>query len=136
MSRLRNKKYRVRVPDVGLVPLIDMALTLLIIFIITTPIIQRNIKVDLPQGESREMGEQEDLVVSIDKNERIFFNTYPVVKNELVKTVYQACKGRRDIPIYIRADQKVPYGVVISIVDELKKAQIKYIAMAMKPNSS
>ena len=105
---------------------------ILIIFIITAPIVQKNIKIDLPQGRSKEIGDQEELVVTINKHGDLFFNAIPVEENNLIKTVQASCKDKTDIPIYIRADRSINYGKVITIVDRLKQAKMKHVAMAMQ----
>jgi biopolymer transport protein ExbD len=119
-------------PQVTLTPLIDTALTLLVIFMITAPMIQNGIKIDLPQGNSKEVGTQQDLVVTLDKEERLFFNSYPINRRMLVETVKKAMGVREDLPVYIRADEKVSYGKVIEVVDELKLAGVQYVAMSTR----
>ena len=74
--RRKNRKKRVRrfeLPEVSLTPLIDTALTLLVIFMITAPIVQNGIHVQLPQGNSKEVGNQQELVITVSKDEKMFF---------------------------------------------------------------
>jgi biopolymer transport protein TolR len=133
MIRNRKKRYkRVKMPEVSLTPLMDTALTLLVIFMITAPMIQNGIKVDLPQGSSKEVGTQQELVVTLNKEGKLFFNSYPIERSSLVATVQKAMGDQKDLPVYIRADEKVSYGKVIEIVDELKVAGVKYVAMSTK----
>ncbi len=133
MGRLRkSRSRRVKLPEVSLTPLIDTALTLLIIFIITTPMINNGIRVDLPQGDSKEVGSQQELVVTISKDGKLFFNSYPVEQQRLVDTVKTALGPKEDLPVYIRADETVSYGNVIKIVDILKLAGVKYVAMSTR----
>jgi biopolymer transport protein TolR len=127
----RTRKFKM--PEITLIPLIDAALTLLIIFIIAAPMVQNGIKVDLPQGQSKEVGSQQELVVTISKEEKLFFNSYPITKDELVSAVQKALVQHEDMPIYVRADETVPYGKVIEIVDKLKIAGVKYVAMSTRP---
>ncbi|MFH1831233.1 MAG: biopolymer transporter ExbD [bacterium] len=136
MSRLRRAKTkRFRMPEVVLLPLIDAALTLLVIFIVTAPAMQNGIKIDLPQGRSREVASQQDLVVTLNKQGLMYFNGYPVKKKELLETVQRALAGKDDTPVYVRADKLVSYGDVIEIVDSLKEAGVKYVAMSTVPLS-
>lgn len=133
ISRRRRKRFsRYTSPEVSLTPLIDTALTLLVIFMITAPMIQNGIKIDLPQGNSKEVGVQQDLVVTLSKESKLFFNSYPINRPMLVETVKKAMGEREDLPVYIRADEKVAYGQVIQIVDELKLAGVKYVAMSTR----
>jgi len=136
MTRRKRKFSRFASPEISLTPLIDTALTLLVIFMITAPMIQNGIKIDLPQGNSKEVGVQQDLVVTLDKDGRMFFNSYPINRQMLVETVKKAIGVRENLPVYIRADEKVAYGKVIEIVDELKLAGVKYVAMSTRTISS
>jgi biopolymer transport protein TolR len=133
--RRKNRKKRVRrfeLPEVSLTPLIDTALTLLVIFMITAPIVQNGIHVQLPQGNSKEVGNQQELVITVSKDEKMFFNSYPLLRRELVETVTKAMVGREDNPVYVRADESLSYGRVISIVDELKEAGVRSVAMSTR----
>jgi len=132
---IKYKKKRTRrfnMPEVSLTPLIDTALTLLIIFIITAPMVQNGIKVDLPQGNSKEVGTQQEMVVTMRRDGKIFFNSYPITKNNLVESVQKALVQKNNMPVYVRADESLEYGKVIEIVDELKMAGVKYVAMSTR----
>lgn len=133
MRRKLRSGQRFKAPEISLTPLIDTALTLLVIFIVTAPMVQNGIRVDLPQGKSREVGSEQEFVVTIDKKGQLYFNTYPVSNNNLIPTVLTALKDN-DMPVYIKADETVSYGKVIGIVDELKMAGIKYVAMSTRPS--
>lgn len=134
MRIIRKKRIRrFNMPEISLIPLIDTAFTLLVIFIITTPIVQNGIKVDLPQGKSKEVDTQQEYVVTIDKNKALFFNSYPVTFDNLTAEVKNALQGKDSIPVYVKADKTVAYGEVIKIVDALKNANVKYVAMSTRP---
>lgn len=138
MSRFLKKKKknrRIEMPPISLNPLIDTALTLLVIFMITAPIVQNGIKVDLPFGKSKEVGKQQELVVTLRKDNKLFFNSYPITKEALVDSVKKALIQKEDIPVYIKADETVAYGKVIEIVDQLKFAGVKFVAMSTRPTS-
>jgi biopolymer transport protein TolR len=131
----RNRKKRSRrfqLPKVSLTPLIDTALTLLVIFMITAPMVQNGIHVQLPQGNSKEVGSQQELVVTMSKDEKMFFNSYPILRGELVETIKKAIVGRDESPVYVRADESLAYGRVISVVDELKEAGVRSVAMSTR----
>jgi biopolymer transport protein TolR len=113
--------------------LIDAFSTLLVIFIMAAPMVQNCIKVDLPQGKSKEVGGTQEFVVSINKGGDIYFNSYPVKQRNLVSTVQKAIAHRDETPVFVRADESVSYGKVIEVVDELKQAGVKYVAMSTKP---
>ncbi|QQR48892.1 biopolymer transporter ExbD [bacterium] len=131
----KPKRRHLTLPEISLTPLIDTALTLLIIFIVTAPMVQNGIKVNLPHGKSKEAGNQQELVVTLNKKNELYFNSYPVKKEELVSTIQKALENNEDTPIYVRADETVSYGNVIDIVDNLKQAGVKYVAMSTQPSS-
>ncbi len=131
-SKNKRKDKRFKMPEVSLTPLIDISLTLLIIFMITAPMVQNGIKVDLPQGDSKEIGKQQELVVTMSKEEKLFFNSYPITKENLVCSIQKALNQNDEIPVYIRADESVSYGKVIEIVDKLKMAGVKFVAMSTR----
>lgn len=133
MRRKLRHSRRFKAPEVSLTPLIDTALTLLVIFIVTAPMVQNGIHVDLPQGKSKEVGSEQDFVVTLDKNSQLYFNTFPVKQDDLVTTVQTALKNNDELPVYIKADESISYGKVIAVVDELKMAGIKYVAMSTRP---
>jgi len=129
----RSRMTRLKMGEVSLVPLIDAFATLLVIFMVTAPMVQNSIKVDLPRGKSREVGATQELVVTVSKDGKLFFNSYPVEHSKLVAVVQKALSSNPDMPIFVRADQVVSYGKVIEVVDELKQAGVKYVAMSTRP---
>jgi biopolymer transport protein TolR len=135
LSGRRRHSRRFGAPEVSLTPLIDTSLTLLVIFMITAPVMN-GIKVDLAEADSKEVGMQQELVITLNKDGNLFFNSFPVRMSTLVDSVKGAMNGRDDLPVYIRGDKDVSYGTVIKIVDTLKLAGIKYVAMSTRPVSS
>lgn len=131
LRHMRKKEFRM--PEVTLTPLIDTALTLLVIFMVTAPMVQNGIKLDLPHGKSKETGAVQELVVSVSNDGAVYFNSYQVKSQELVSSVQQALQGKEDEPVFVRADKAVEYGKVMEVVDELKQAGVKYVAMSMQP---
>jgi len=132
MKRTKRKVRKFVMPEVSLTPLIDTALTLLIIFMVTAPELQRGIKVDLPKGNSKEAQGKQELVVTVTKTSKLFFNSFPIERKDLCASVKKDMGNREDLPVYIRADEGIAYGKVIEIVDELKQAGIRYVAMSTR----
>ena len=130
----RKRKTPSALHDIPLTPLIDTALTLLIIFMVTTPMMQNSIKVTLPDGSAKEDGgAKQDLVVYVDQHGKLFFNGVPLTKEALVNTIQQKIGSDAQATVFVKADRIVPYGDVINIVDHLKVAGgIRYVALATK----
>lgn len=118
--------------DISLTPIIDVALTLLVIFIMTAPVIQNSIKITLPKGMVKEDGgAQEELVVYIDKESKLFFNGQYIDAKVLSTEVQKKVQENADRTIFVKADQGVSYGTVIELVDSLKQINgVSYVALA------
>ena len=121
-------------PELMLTPLIDTFATLLIIFIVATPMVKNGIQVSLPQGKTKEAGQTQDLVVTMSKDGKLYFNSFPVKRGNLVTVVQKALTQKEDLPVYVRADEGLEYGKVIEIVDVLKQAGVHYVAMSTRPS--
>jgi biopolymer transport protein TolR len=128
----RRRRRLATLPEVSLVPLIDTALTLLVIFMVTTPMMQNSIKVSLPQGNVKEAGDaKQELVVYIDEKGQLFFNGLPITLDRLTDDVKKKVALAASKTIFVKADQKVPYGNVIKVVDHLKMVGgVQYVALA------
>lgn len=128
----RSRLRQLKMPEISLTPLIDTALTLLVIFMIAAPMVQNSIRLNLPEGKSKEVSEQQEFVVSLNKEGIIYFNSYPVEKDKLIETVKEAIKEAANTPVFVRADETLSYGAVLHIVDDLKLAGVKSVGMTMR----
>ncbi len=138
-SLKRRKKSLAPSLEITLTPLIDTALTLLIIFMVTTPMIQNSIKIDLPKGAAQEAGkEQQEIVVAIDKNEMIYCNNKPVtletigqvIKECLASNIQNSREAKR---VWVRVDrqQSCSANILISVIDRIKVVGgVKDVAIA------
>ncbi|MCK4499015.1 biopolymer transporter ExbD [Candidatus Babeliales bacterium] len=132
----RNRARRGRrfdLPEVSLTPLIDTALTLLVIFMIAIPAVHNTIRVDLPQGSSKEVVGKQEMVLTVRENGELLFNSFPVEKESLARVVKEALGNREDVPVSVNADKAVEYGKVVEVVDQLKQSGVKYVAMSLRP---
>jgi len=138
MARLRSGQRRQRktIAEISLTPLIDTALTLLVIFMITAPIMNNSIRVTLPKGQSREdAGARQDLVVTIDKRGNLFFNGQPVATTDMLIGLIkkQVTHNNEERTVFVQADEAVFYGKVLELVDNIKVVGgISYVALATK----
>ncbi|KKP35590.1 MAG: Cell division and transport-associated protein TolR [candidate division TM6 bacterium GW2011_GWF2_32_72] len=135
-QKKRLKKQRI-MPELSMTSMIDTAFTLLIIFMVATPMIQNSIKVELPQGQTKEHSELEkELVLFMDKKGKIFLEKDEVKFKDVVAKVKDRLGKRQDQTVFVNADQAVNYGEVIKLVDEIKfVGGVKYVALATRSSA-
>jgi biopolymer transport protein ExbD len=125
------------ISGINVTPLVDVTLVLLIIFMVTAKIIvSQGMPMDLPKAAS---GEQVQLVFSVELTEdgKTFVDSKPIATDDLVGQLARESKQKNaDLRAVIRADQKVPHGRVIHVLDLLKQANISKIAFAVTPNKA
>jgi biopolymer transport protein ExbD/biopolymer transport protein TolR len=115
-----------------MVPFIDVVLVLLIIFMITAPILQSGIEVDVPKTSTIKEINEVRLVVSIDKNQLIYIGDTPVNINRLGAQVKAQLKKPQD-SVFLRADETIPFGIFAKVVDTLRLSGINNISIVTQP---
>jgi biopolymer transport protein TolR len=124
------------IAQINVTPLVDVMLVLLVIFMVTAPIIQQGVQVNLPQAKAGAIpGTEELLVVTISKNGKIYLNDNPLTLSELGEKLRAIRKLQADKQVYLRADQDVRYGLVMKAVAEIKQAGIERLGMVTRPSS-
>ena len=122
------------ISQINVTPLVDVMLVLLVIFMVTAPIIQQGVQVNLPQAKAAAIpGTDELLVVSIAKNGKIYLNDNVMSLNELGARMRAIRTNVGDKQVYVRADQDVRYGLVMQTIAELKQAGIDRVGMVTRP---
>ncbi|MEK6601824.1 MAG: protein TolR [Candidatus Binatota bacterium] len=124
------------ISQINVTPLVDVMLVLLVIFMVTAPIIQQGVQVNLPQAKAGAIpGKEEQLVVAIARNGRIYLNDNPMTLSELGQKLRAIRQAQQNKEVYLRADQDVRYGVVIKAIAEIKQAGIEKLGMVTRPLS-
>ena len=122
------------ISQINVTPLVDVMLVLLVIFMVTAPIIQQGIQVNLPQAKAGAIpGNEQPLVVAISRNGRIYLNDNPMSLAELGQKLRAIRKLQQNKEVYLRADQDVRYGLVMSAIAEIKQAGIEKLGMVTRP---
>lgn len=136
-SRLyrRRRQKEQSFPEISLTPLIDTALTLLIIFMVTTPMLKKEnaLQVELPKGKVKEIDDnkQQEITISIDKAGRISFNDKLVKEKEVLGELKTYMGKKSDRTVFVKADTAVHYGKVLELVDKIKGVSgVRYVALA------
>ncbi|WP_263365611.1 ExbD/TolR family protein [Edaphobacter bradus] len=120
--------------EINITPLVDVVLVLLLIFMLTAPVLQSGIDVAIPKTRSVNQVTEERMVVTIDKEQNVFLQDKPVNVNQLPSILKSTGKGDpAKRVIYLRADERVPFGAFASVMDAVKLAGITNISIVTRP---
>jgi biopolymer transport protein TolR len=122
--------------DINVTPFVDVVLVLLIIFMVTAPILQSGIDVSVPKTKTVKEITQERLVISIDKQQRVFLGNDPVNVNEIPDRLRSRVRDPQNQIVYLRADENVPFGSFAVVMDACKQAGITQVSIVTEPLSS
>ena len=119
--------------EINVTPLVDVMLVLLIIFMVTAPMTQSGIGVNLPQAETESAPAEEGLTLTVTKDRYIHIGDNPIniflLENKLNEYFY----GKDKRVVFIRMDEALPYGFLINILDVIKKAGVEVIGLVAQP---
>lgn len=119
--------------EINVVPLVDVVLVLLIIFMLTAPIIQSGIEVSVPKTKTVSELTKELLVVSINREQRLFVGSDPININDLGARLRARINDPETAMIYLRADEEVPFGTIARVMDRARLAGVKNINVVTQP---
>jgi biopolymer transport protein TolR len=121
---LRGRGEPPLLADINVTSLVDVAFTLLIIFMITAPIMQGGVDVQLPRAEARPLQPKEGLVVSVDSRGRVFVDDSPLSLEEFRAAFPAMVRARKPSGIYLRGDARVDYGQVVQVLAVMRAAGV------------
>jgi biopolymer transport protein ExbD len=133
MNKRRKKRQRKAVSDLNLTNLVDVTFALLIIFMITAPMMTQGVQVDLPKTESENVEAAQSIQISVNERNEIFIDHQRVSLLEFRRKFKQVFAGRTDVPVFINADKKVPYGLVIRVIADVQKAGVVKLGFLTLP---
>ena len=120
--------------DINVTPLVDVMLVLLVIFMVTAPMMQQGVQVNLPKANTKAMTPQEEsVVVSVDKNGKVFINKDEVPAADLRNRLSTMFASREKKEVFLKADAGVPYGEVVKTMADIKGAGIERLGMVTEP---
>jgi biopolymer transport protein TolR len=131
-----QSKRKTAMSEINVTPLVDVMLVLLIIFMVTAPMLEQNVSVDLPQAKGEPLLREEPkekIVVSVSSQGSIYVNNMSVAEDKLAEKVAEVRSPNPSQPVYLRADRTVIYGTVIRIMVALKAAGIPNVGMITTP---
>jgi biopolymer transport protein TolR len=127
---------RAPMSEINVTPLVDVMLVLLIIFMVTAPMMQEGLSVNLPQAKGSPLDtkeETEKVVITVSAQAKILVNDVEVTEEGLPERIVQATRGKPDVEVSLRADQGVQYGLVVRIVAALTRAGVAKLGMLTAP---
>ena len=128
-----NGQTRTSLSEINITPLVDVVLVLLVIFMITAPVLQSGIDVAVPKTRTVKEITEQRLVLTIDREQRVFLGDQPVNIHELAQKLHQQGTDPAHQVIYLRADENVPFGAFASVMDAVKQAGITNISIVTQP---
>jgi len=132
--RHRNPNDNRPMAEINVTPLVDVMLVLLIIFMVTAPMLQMGIDVNLPRVKAKSVDvAEEKLVLTINGAKEIFLNKSRMPLSELGVKLKHIFASRIEREVYLRADRNVPYGFVVEVMAEIRKAGVDKLGMITEP---
>ena len=128
-----NGRTQSALADINITPLVDVVLVLLIIFMVTAPVLQSGIDVSVPKTKTVKQITEERMVISINKDQRIFLGNDPININEIGNRLRQRIRDPRQQSIFVRADENVPFGVFATVMDAVKQAGFANVSIVTQP---
>jgi len=129
----RSGHTQTALAEINITPLVDVVLVLLVIFMLTAPVLQSGIQVNVPKTKTvREITEQRT-VLTIDKDQQVFLNDKLVNLNDVPNILRSQSSDTTHQVIYLRADEKVPFGAFATLMDAVKQAGITNVSIVTQP---
>jgi biopolymer transport protein ExbD/biopolymer transport protein TolR len=119
--------------DINITPLVDVVLVLLIIFMLTAPILQSGIDVAVPKTKTVKEITEERLVITIDRQQKVYLGNEPLNINEIGAKLRQKIRDPQNQSIFLRSDEEVPFGAFATVMDAVKQAGISNVSIVTQP---
>jgi biopolymer transport protein TolR len=117
--------------EINVTPFVDVMLVLLVIFMVTAPLLQQGIDVNLPKAKGKDLPPEERITLVIKRNGRIYMNDNTVTLRELRKKLEAISALNPNV--FLKADKDVPYGFVVEVMSDIKEAGIEKLGMITEP---
>ena len=128
-----DRRIGTSLAEINIIPLVDVILVLLLIFMLTAPMMYRGIDVNLPKAASRPTAVEERMILTVTKDRTLYLNEKPVSLSSLETQLRDMFKGRTDRTLYLKADAGLAYGAVVETMDRVRRAGIERLGMVTEP---
>lgn len=128
-----ESRHRRFLAEINVIPLVDVVLVLLVIFMITAPMLYRGLDIKLPVSAANTIKPEERMVLTIERNQKLYLDKEAVSILQLERKLRAARDRNPDVAVYLRADQDVPYGTVVQVMDGVKRAGVERLGMVTDP---
>jgi biopolymer transport protein TolR len=120
--------------EINVTPFVDVMLVLLVIFMVTAPMMTSGVKVEVPQTTHEQMDiDSKGLVISVDGSRKVMINDYQLDASELAERLPKILESRKAEEVYLKADNSLPYGFVMSVMASIREAGVEKIGMVTEP---
>ena len=119
--------------DINVTPLVDVVLVLLVIFMVTAPVLQSGIEVSVPHTKTVREITEERLVITIDRQQKVFLGSDPININQIGARLRQKIRDPEGQSVFVRADEDVPFGAFATVMDAVKQAGITNVSIVTQP---
>ncbi len=128
-------KKREMMSEINIIPLVDVMLVLLIVFMITAPLLYRGMDIKLPKAATNSIKPTERKVLTVEKNQAVYLDKEEIGLARLEERLRVLKGNSPDVSLYLRADRDVPYGTVVHVMDLIKRAGIVKLGIVTEPTS-
>ena len=131
---MKSNRHREVLSEINVTPFVDVMLVLLVIFMVTAPLLQQGVDVNLPKAKGKDLPSEERITLVIKKEGTIFMNDNPVSVTEMRSKLDAISKLNPNV--YLKADRGVPYGFVVEVIGEIKDSGIEKLGIVTEPKIS
>jgi biopolymer transport protein TolR len=128
-----NGRTQTTLAEINITPLVDVVLVLLVIFMLAAPVLQSGIEVAVPKTRTVKEITEQRMVVTIARDQTVYLGDSPINVHELPQKLQQSGKDPAHQVIYLRADERVPFGAFAAVMDAVKQAGITNISIVTQP---
>jgi len=128
---MKTNRHRTVLSEINVTPFVDVMLVLLVIFMVTAPLLQQGVDVNLPKAKGKDLPPDERISLVIKRDRTIYMNDTPIGMKEMRQKLEAI--SRLNPNVFLKADKDVPYGLVVEVMGEIKEAGIEKLGMVTEP---